>query len=205
MALAANALITLAEAKTHIGIEPLVTTYDARIEGIINAASALIENYTKRKLTTNSYTEYFDGAGANKILLHQWPVTAITAVYIDADSNFDAGSQISVDDYDLERDIMVIYHDRTFPRGYRNIRVDYTAGYGEAAADNIPHDLRWACSELVAWFYNSTSNKRVGILSKGKLGESVAFEQRIPQHIQMILEQYERHEFAHANVQVRNV
>lgn len=204
MALQPNALVSLAEAKVHLGIGPGIVDFDARIEMIINSASAMIENYTKRKLTTQSYTQYFDGSGANKVLLHQWPVTELTAVYVDGDSKFDANSLIQAEDYALEDEIMVIYHDRTFPRGYRNIRVDYTAGLGTVADDNIPYDLRWACMELVAWFYNSSSNQRIGILSKGKQGESVSFEQTLPQSIALMLEPYMRFEFPDANVQVRN-
>lgn len=208
MALKDNALISLAEAKEHLSIPSGTTSADARLEKIINAASSAIESQTHRKLTTKSYQQIFDGAGANKVLLHQWPVQTIDAVYVDGNSIFDANSLIDPSDYLLEKEIMVTYIDRTFPRGYSNVRVDYTAGYGTVSpteTGDIPEDLRWACSELVAWYYNSTSNKRIGVTSKGKLGESVSFVQRIPEHIEMLLGPYMRYEFAHANVQVRNV
>jgi uncharacterized phiE125 gp8 family phage protein len=207
MALKDNALITLQELKDHIGIHNSVSA-DAKLEGIINASSAMIASHTKRVLTTASYEQIFDGAGANKVILHQWPVTSIIAVYVDGDSVFDMNSLIPSDDYRLEKDIMVSYITRVFPRGYSNIRVDYTAGYGTvspAETGDIPSDLKWACSELASWFYNSTSNRRIGVVSKGKLGESVSYEQRLPQHVELLLEPYVRHEFAHANVQIKNV
>lgn len=54
MAVAANALVTLAAAKTYVNISG--TTDDAKIESVIDRASDLIEQYCQRPLKEATYT-----------------------------------------------------------------------------------------------------------------------------------------------------
>ena len=204
MPLKSNALITLDYAKEHLGIPSGTTSVDSRVETIINAASGMIERYCRRILVTQAHEQFSDGRGQNKLLLHEYPVASVQNLYIDQDSVFSATTLIDTDDYALEKESVIVMLDRTLPRGYRNIKVEYTAGYGVAGDGNIPSDIEWACAELVSWFYNSTSNHRIGIISQGKQNENVTFEQTLPGNVKLFLEPYVRIEFADASVQIRN-
>ena len=181
MALKANALVTLAKAKSHLGIS--TTSLDSRIEQIVNTASQVIESYTSRKLVTQSHTEIIDGRSTNKLLLGQYPITGgpatgnLPQVFIDASSIFDAATEIDTDQYRVEKNNLLVRVNRIWGKGYQNIKVIYNAGIGDLVTDDIPADLEWATLEVVSWYYNTTSNHRIGVLSQGKLGESVSFEQ----------------------------
>lgn len=202
MALNSNALITLDYAKIHLGIPLATLSYDARIEAIVNSASAMIARYCRRVLISESYTEYFDGRGQNRLLLHEWPASSVTAIYQDNDSVFPPSSAYDSGTYFLEKQMEIVFIDRTLPRGYRNIKVEYTAGYGTAGS--MPSDIEWACAELVSWFYNSTTNHRIGVLTQAKQGETISYEQTLPDHIRLTLEPYVRLEFAQTTTPIRN-
>lgn len=129
---------------------------------------------------------------------------SITSVTIDSESDFPASKDLDPSDYYLEKEIVVGYKNGYFPRGYRNVKSVYVAGYGTAVGNDLPSDLEWACNELVLWFYNSNSNRRIGITSQTKQGETVSFEQMLPENIALLLQSYMRVEIADADVAIRN-
>lgn len=208
MALAVNAFVSLSTAKDHLQIPPLVVNQDSRIERMVNTASAMIESYTNRSIVSKSIIEHQDGRSSNKILLNQYPFVTGPAtggkprVWIDGLSNFNALAEVDPESYYVDKEIMIIRISGIFPKGYRNIKLEYTAGLG--LIDALPADITWACLELVAWYYNTSSNHRIGVISQGKLGENVNFEQLLPKHIELLLQPYVRFEFPDASVGVRN-
>ncbi len=205
MTLNTDALISLDEGKIHLGIPASNSNFDSRIETIINTSSAVISRYTKRNLVTTSYQEVFDGRGSNKLIMHQWPILSIEGLFIDDSSQFSNETAVSANQYQVEKFIMVVFLNATFPVGTRNVKVTYTAGYGTSQEGNLPADLRWACAELLSFFYTMNSNHRSGVISQNKQGESVSYEQIIPGHIAMILEPYVRQEFPDAEVSIKSL
>lgn len=205
MALNANALTLLATAKDHLDIPVAELGEDSKVERLINTASTFIENFCKRKLATATYTEYVDGRSANRILLKEWPVLGGLAdggtkpeVWIDGDSVFGSGTEVDPDTYFVVNNIELVRvgsYGGLWPKGYRNIKVTYDAGYGTAVSGDLPNDLEQACLDYVLWLYDMGSDRRVGRNTKTKGDESVSFESRLPQHIELILEPYVRTEF----------
>ena len=65
-------------------IPPADTTQDALLTDWIAVADAVIRQWTKRNLETQSYTEYRDGTGTADLWLRNRPVLSVAAVYLDA-------------------------------------------------------------------------------------------------------------------------
>jgi hypothetical protein len=202
MALNANALTLLATAKDHLDILVSDTSQNTRIERMINTASQFIARYCRRTLVTATHTEYIDGRGGNRIMLKEWPITGgpaaggtKPAVYIDSDSVFGAGTEVDTGSYYVANGITLIRVGEggmIWPKGYRNIKVIYTAGYG--VAGTMPSDLEQACLDYVMWLFDMRNDRRIGRATKSKSGETVSFVNNLPEHIAEILEPYVKYE-----------
>jgi len=212
MPLNANALALRATASTFLGItDGDNAVVDAETERLINTASEIIAKRTQRILYTLTHTQYLDGSRTDKILLKQWPITGGPAdgatkpeVFIDGKSEFGAGTEVDVDEYYVDEDIAIVMVKGSFPKGTRNIKVVYEAGYGTAAGSNIPSDLENICLEFVQYLNQKHHDRRLGLESKGKSGESVTYELGIPTYIDAMLEPYMRRDFAASNAPVTN-
>ncbi len=95
------ALTDFTTAKVFLSVLPAaLVTSDAWIIENAPAACDAVRRYCKRELETATYTEYLSGNGQPKLPLRQWPVLALTSVYMDpagffgkgANSPFPAGS-----------------------------------------------------------------------------------------------------------------
>jgi uncharacterized phiE125 gp8 family phage protein len=205
MPLAANALVDLATAKDHLSIPSADTTRDARVTRLINAASALIERYTRRKLVTGNYTDVLDGSRQNRIMTRQWPVTAVSSLKVASDGDFASVDPLDTTTYFTDSDgITVCLRSGMFPRGNGNVEVQYTAGLGTLGGGTIPADLQHACLETVLWFYAANSSERIGVLQKGKGGETTQYVEDLPAHIRSMLDPYVRSEFYVGGVAIDN-
>lgn len=208
MALKSNALVTLAQANSFMGTSGI----DTEVERLINSASELFEKRTNRKLVSQTYTEYHDGSRTNKILLRQWPILGGPAdgatkpqVFVDGASLFPADSELAVNDYFVSDErTMLLRVTGMWPSGYRNIKVIYLSGLGTLLANDLPSDLQDACLQQIVWMYRLNTDRRLGIISKSKSGETVTYSQGIPAYIDVLLEPYMRAEFAVTNSPVQN-
>lgn len=196
MALNANALVTLALAKSFLKIPTSETSKDALVEFFINAASDYIETETDRKLKSQAITEYQHGRYTNLILLKQYPVTAISGLYFDSTGKY-TGSEDTIDpvNYGIGDDSnSVVYFPGYFPRGYNNIKVTYTAGFSA-----VPSDLQNATLWLVSFYYRMQDNGDIGRTSKGKGDESIQILQEAPQEVKNAILRYRRTEVPLSN------
>lgn len=88
------ALATLAALRTALGISPTDVSQDVRLQQFLDAADAAVKEYCGRDFESTSYpgaasrgrgdSGYYDGTGRPELLLRQTPVTAVSAVYLDA-------------------------------------------------------------------------------------------------------------------------
>lgn len=215
MALKSNALCLLATVKEQLDIQAADTSLDSKLNRMINVSSQFIENYCGRKLVDTGYEEYLDGRAGNRLLLKQWPVTGGAAaggtkpeVWVDEDWVFAASSLVDPSNYFVANEIELVTRG-VWAKGYRNIKVAYTAGLGSvntvAGTNSLPSDLEQAALDYTEFLFNMNTDRRIGRNSKSKGDESVAFITDIPPHIAMILERYVRHEFSsEASVGIRN-
>lgn len=208
MALASNALCSLAQAKAYLDVQSSDTSQDTKLELLINASSSMIENYIDRKLIYQQYVEYHDGRNSDRILLKEWPAIKPVEIIFDQTWSYGASNVIDPEHYQLESEIMVVLKGYKFPRGNRNIKVTYYAGYQSpvtlGSGPVMPAELVQACIMLVAWQYQLRADRRLGIASKGKQGESVSFVKGLPPEIAMMLDLHVRIEVPFAEVGVEN-
>jgi uncharacterized phiE125 gp8 family phage protein len=79
MAVNTYSLVTLAQVKCYLGI--VDEDSDQILTALIDRASGYIERYCNRKLKTRTYSrEVYYGNGYRRLILDQYPVTAVTRV-----------------------------------------------------------------------------------------------------------------------------
>jgi hypothetical protein len=199
MALNTNALTDLATAKDHLDINAADLTLDPRIERWINAASQQIEDFTQRKLINQSHTEYQSGTRGSELVLEQWPAQKPSALYIDSDWSFAAESLVDANDYEVVDGSILILKSGNFPKGRRNVKIEYTAGYTD-----LPSSIEYACLLLVQFYRDHFADRRLGKETKTKSGETVTYSMGIPLEIAQLLEPYRRIESPLSEVLIDN-
>lgn len=195
MPLIPSALTSVENAKAHLNVPSANTDQTARLELMINAATARIESMTDRLLKERTLTEVRSGRRSNLILLRQWPVNSITSVKLDAKSVFDAGTEIT--GYQIADDNTAIHLiGDVWPNGFNNIQIVYTAGYNSTDHAGNLAELEIATLWLVEWFYKHRERGDMGRTSKSKGDESVGILAQMPTMIREIIMDYKRTEAA---------
>jgi hypothetical protein len=190
----------MAEAKTHLKVPTGVTSDDLAIEMFINAASERIAAWCDRVFIEAEYTELHSGRRQNFLLPNQYPIWSISEIRIDNSRNWsDAQTLVPSSAYSLSDYNTTIQYDGSFPTGYNNIRIIYTAGYA-----TIPSDLKLACLWFVEWFYRHRSREDMGRTTMTKNSESISVLAETPKMINQILLDYQRCEFNNSQSPVRN-
>jgi hypothetical protein len=148
----------LDELKTLIGVT--TDDHDAVLTAVEAAVVAFVEGHTGRWFGAPAeFVGRFSG-GVGVLWLAETPAADPAPV---VETN-DTGGWVAVDGDDYEVDGAALHHTGTgWPRGVRNIRVTYTAGY---APGEEPADIRGAVLDLVALRY-----RRLG--KEGLSGESI--------------------------------
>jgi uncharacterized phiE125 gp8 family phage protein len=185
MALQANALVTLNQAKDYLSITLADTSKDSWVEMLINSASDLIERHCSRKFKSASYTHYYDGHGNNELVLAQYPVTNISSVKVDTERVFGAETTLGATSFQVMEDGVLRLHSQRFPEGSQVVKVEYTAGYA-----TVPGDLQIACLFSVEWMFRTQNDRRLGRTTVNKGNESVENVPGIPKEVEQILQPF---------------
>jgi hypothetical protein len=155
---------------------------DALLQGMIGAYSEAARSYCNRDFTSQDYDIVRDGQGTAKMLLPQFPVTAIAEVNVDGCA-IPAQAGFGASGYRFT-DTAVMLDGHVFSRGFGNVRVRFTAGYAA-----VPADLGEAVNEWIALRYKERD--RIGHASKSLAGETVSFiTKAMPDSVKSILDQY---------------
>jgi hypothetical protein len=82
-------LTTLEAVKTHLGMASEDTTLDPQLNQLLAAVDAAIKKQLKQNFEEDTYTEFYDGTGSERLYLRQTPVqsTGLT-VYEDSNGNY---------------------------------------------------------------------------------------------------------------------
>ena len=146
-----TALTTKTAFKLLHGIS--ANTDDAKIDAMIDRATAAIEAETNRVFRRQTYSEQFRSvSGAAKLMLRRFPVASITSVTED-------GTVVSASDYEIDKEtgfLTRLSSDCPVEWCAAKIVVVYVAGYllpGQTGRD-LPADLEEGCLEQVksGWF-----------------------------------------------------
>ncbi len=187
----ANALVTWATAQTllNFGADQ---KYIA--EFYINMASLVANRETGRALKARDYDVQLDGHGGADLLLPEYPVNSLTAVYVDAARAFGTTTEIS-DTLLYSEHGLIRRTSGVFPEEPKAVRVVYNAGYGYDGAE-IPHDLQLAVIEIISYSFSrmgSAPGGGVGIRSvKGPDGMDTSYELTLPMNAKRLLSAYRR-------------
>jgi hypothetical protein len=216
VALATNALTTLATVKEELGIA--VSTWDTMLERYINEASAAVESYVCRKLYWEAdIEEKYAGYGIRRMVLQRTPLIGTPVVeYL--------GTTVSTDDYEVEdanTGVLFALANWIWTTGAvggitpdpwpgqerKSYTVTYTAGWvtPQQAIDlsvtrTLPYDLEGAVINVVTSKY-TTRGKPANVQSERILSWSVTYGSTTdasgwPTEITAILDSYKEACFA---------
>jgi hypothetical protein len=146
---AGSNLSTLARLKSWLNIDANDTKWDTVLSDIIlPGVTKQIQNRCDQTFIAANYTEYHDGDGYHGfIYLRERPVTAIIALYEDADREFTDTTLIDTSYYQWYDSGLIFRTDKAnFIKGRKVICAEYAAGFSA-----IPRDLEMACLEWCAW------------------------------------------------------
>jgi hypothetical protein len=190
--LSATALTTWARVQALLGTSGAPNTDQTLVEYLINSISDQAEMIAGgRRLKSRSYsptgsTPYiFDGNGREEIILPEWPVTAISHVYIDSTRAWGAATEIDAADFVFDVDTGLLYYPgRTLTAGIRNLRIDRTAGWA-----TVPDYVQQAVVETVIWTRSRLRGSNIGMRSVGgPNGISSSYEIEIPMSARKVFE-----------------
>lgn len=200
MTLAANALVSLAEAKERLDRPPDIPKVDEKlIENLINRSATRIESHLDRDLKQGTVEEFYDGSGTGTLWVRRFPLTAVTLLNVDPNRDFLAGTNIDPADVviDSERGTIRFFPGgnafrATFSHGVKNVKIGYTGGYAI-----IPEDLKEASLILVARSFMRIKQGAEGIISESVAGYSASYEgttreSGLPLEAQGLLTRYKR-------------
>lgn len=171
-------LCTLAEVKAWLPVNQ--STDDTMLQRLITDQSQNAMDFMGRaNIMSQSYTDQYSGVGGNRIMLRNWPVTAIAAVSVNGISIsaqtsppngagyiFNAWNGVGVG-----APCMLGLSGYSFAPGFQNISVTYTAGYA-----SIPGPVKDAVIELVALHYKE--RQRIGMNSVSDGQTSTTYNRR---------------------------
>lgn len=150
------------DVKNYLKIASVVTADDTLIDGQIVAARNIVQNYTGRKLITQTVTEKRDAFTLEKSFPLRWsPVTSVTSItYLDrnGDSQTLSPDVYGVDLYDIPNRIYLKYGQSwpdVYPHG-QAITIVYVVGYASASA--VPDELKQVMYMLIADMYENRTD-----------------------------------------------
>lgn len=137
--------VTKAEVKEYLNLtdansDALIDELIARVEAVAQADKC------QRTFGSSTFVEYLDGDGGDMLLLQQYPIISIDHIYDDLERDYDAASELDVEDIAVyEQYGKIVFVNGSFTQGIQNIKVEYHAGYIV-----IPDDLKLALIKTVA-------------------------------------------------------
>ncbi|MFN3467765.1 MAG: phage head-tail connector protein [Candidatus Brocadiales bacterium] len=169
-------LTTPTTVKEYLGLTG--TGEDSLLNRLIDWSTDFVHSYCGRIFPQGTYDEYVDGDGTDTLLSHQFPIISVNSLEVDGVVK-DSASFLLYAPLGIIR-----LKSGAFPRGKKNVRLQYTAGYA-----TIPKDLEQASIELVALKYYDRGRERLGIEGK----EGISFVTQLPAEIRQVLDLYKRY------------
>ena len=158
--------VSLADAKAHVGQDD--TMDDVYIRGLIGAARAHSEMFTRRKWINATYDWNLPAFPPFPILLNEWPLAPLSSIvsikYVDdaGDTQTWAASNYVVQT-GLSPGVIELAFNVTVPttRGQPNaVTIQKVMGYG--GVDDVPADARHAMLMLIAHWYETREAVVIG-------------------------------------------
>lgn len=201
MALNTNALTTVANLKSYLGLS--VSTFDTLLEIFINGASKWISKRCGDRVfkepasdAVELYDGDFDGTGRNKIFTKAWPINSITSIeYKTGSLSNPTWVAFTADDYTVDEQAGIIYFTGGFGANLssispnrQNIRLTYKGGF--ATGDENLSNLELACLKMSAKEFDK--RKSQGATQESVGGGTVTWNEDLDPSISDIINPYRR-------------
>lgn len=180
-------LITWAKVKSILSMddEDQETT-----EFIISSVSEQAKRIMGRNIVLGSSEEIRHGTGQQTLLLEEYPVSSVSALYIDTGFQFSESTLLDSTDYFVNKQIgQIELFWRHFPcRALgRSVKIVYEAGFAD-----VPADIQQATLESVRWNFDRILYDGIGVKNEKVEGVSKSFEVKIPANAREIFLSYRR-------------
>lgn len=179
-------LVTVTEIKNYLNITG--SGLDTFLTTVSQEAQNILESWMNRSFEEQTdIEEDFSGDDSDIRVLKHRPVTAVSEVLISIDNN----SEITSTGYKFfEESGILQLKANIFPKGVKNCRVTYTAGY---TASTIPAAIKLAIKQLAALIYKE-SGQGEGRLGKRSInqpdGGTVSYIDKLPSQTLRMLSRY---------------
>ena len=181
-------LVSLDDMKEYLGLTDTDADRDNQIGYLLTIVSEFANTYTKRTLREAEHTEWHDGTGSDVLRLDNYPVSAVHSLIIDY-VGFDSTEVVETDEYRLDASRGMVVYEFVWPRGTRNIKAVYTAGY---TLSDVPYDLRGAVFEFVAQLWQRRSEKGWAHETRQGGDKSVTLLREMPFYAKDVFDRYVR-------------
>jgi hypothetical protein len=178
-----NDLVQLDDVKNWLGINLNNTDNDGIIQLLISGFTKYVSNRTGIASFTqvNTYNEVYNGNGANRIFLKNYPIQSVISIQVGAYA-VPQSTGLLYPGWFIEQDqksIAIRYagdgfymtpysiFPQNFMRGTGNVQVNYTAGY-----TSVPYDLYEAAMKIIAINYSRKDWKDLATKSLSVSGSS---------------------------------
>ena len=159
--MAASDLTTTSAVKAWLG--DVSTANDAAYSALATAVSRAIYSKLQRpQILPANYTEVFDGRGASRLVLKNWPVISVSSVTADTAPIVASPNALSygwalemVDPTPPSRPQSLYMRQDVFSRGVQNIAVTYAAGYQVVETQTVTAAAATASAPYGAWASNA--------------------------------------------------
>ena len=189
------ALTTVFNVRVQLGIPSTKLNLDLirKLERLINASSAAIEEQTERVFVPRASSEIYDGRGTERFVPRQWPINSISEVWLDSTGKFtDPSYLLDASEYAIVDDQTAIeLLNRRFPSSRYSVKFVYNHG-------KLPADISYACDLYCEWLFRLNEREDLGRLTRSKGDESVNIEQSVPKVVMDLIMKHKRLEFGGA-------
>lgn len=173
-------LLTWAEYCAFTGTDPVDTTDQARVEKLIESATAQAEAYCRRSFTVEERT--IVDLWRSAVTLKAIPVTAVK-IYLDRDAVFGPATEVTSGYFVDWASGIVRWLVGIFPGV--PMKVIYTGGL-----DTVPPDLKEAIFKIVKWDSARIFSGQVGIRSVVSGEITTNFDTAMPYEVRQTLDLY---------------
>ncbi len=158
---------SLPDFKAYLNLKPDTRVTDELLLALLDGACAAVDAWLGRSLLAEDYDEQYNGNGSNRLVLRNWPVRQIDAVVINGRP---VTAQAHYGGYGWRNDdwLLMLGEGEVFPRGMRNVRVQYRAGL-----EDVPPDVAGAIYQIAATRFKE--REWTGYASKALAGEVISF------------------------------
>jgi hypothetical protein len=187
MPVSVNALTTWERAKAVLGF-----SYDQQeeVEFLIDAVSSTANRISGRKLRARDYDDLrVDGSGSNTLLLPEYPIVSVTALYVDRTRLFGDDTLLDPSSFQILSEFgMVRRYTGIFPLGVGVIKLTAKLGYFP-----VPEDLELAVLEGVSYNRRRLGSDTIGMRQISVDGQVTSqYEIGLPLTVREVFESYRR-------------